>query len=357
MNSAYLLILSTQSIIEATAHIDANQLGAVVVVDNKKRLVGIITDGDIRRAVLSGMDLKEPISVLIKKKTPLADFGSAITATPDSTDSERLEQMKHYEIRHLPIVNNENEVVDLVLLETLLATPKQNMTAVVMAGGFGKRLSPLTDNLPKPMLPIDGKPVMERLIEQLKASGIHQVQVSTHYKPELIRNHFGDGSNFGVDIEYIQEENPLGTAGVLSLLGNPTKPLLIINGDIVTGIDFAAMQAFHDEHQSMMTVAVREVTIQVPYGVVQVNGVEIIDMVEKPSTSHFINAGIYLINPEALEYVPTGGQRMDMPDLVHKLITEGKRVVSFPIHEYWLDIGQMDDYHKAQHDVAQGIVK
>ena len=350
------LVKSTTPILKATAVIDANQKGAVIVVDARNKLLGVMTDGDVRRAILAGIDLKQPVSVLLKRRAAL--FGkSLICCREDAPHAEQLALLQKYQLRHLPVVNEKNEVVGLALVEDLLKEAAPKMTAVVMAGGFGKRLSPLTKDTPKPMLPVDGKPVLERLITQLRSSGIHKVQISTHYKPDLIVNHFGDGKEFDVDIGYIQESQPLGTAGALSLLPPIKDPLLVINGDIITGVDFSAMQAFHNEHRAMMTVAVREVTIQVPYGVVKVDGENVTGLEEKPSSSHFMNAGIYLLSPEAMQFVPRGGKRMDMPDLINALVKKKKRVVSFPVREYWLDIGQMEDYKKAQVDMALGMVK
>jgi NDP-sugar pyrophosphorylase family protein len=224
-----------------------------------------------------------------------------------------------------------------------------------MAGGFGNRLRPLTEDLPKPMLPVGGRPLMERIVEQLRDVGIHQLSVTTHYKPEVIADHFGDGSQFGVKIDYVREEQPLGTAGALGMIDQPEGLLLVMNGDIVTQLNFRAMVDFHHEHKADMTVAVRKFDFQVPFGVVETEGVLITGLAEKPSLGFFVNAGIYLLEPTAHRNIPRG-QRFDMTDLIDHLLAEKRRVVSFPIREYWLDIGHDADYEQAQDDLKNGRI-
>jgi len=353
MDISPFLVQANVSILAATAAIDANRKGAVIVVLGGGHLYGLVTDGDVRRAILAGLDLREPVSVLLERRHKSL-YPAPISANEKDSESARLALMREHKIRHLPIVNDQNVVVDLVLLDNLLAQPTPPIKALVMAGGSGQRLRPLTNELPKPMLPVHGKPLLERLIEQLRSAGIHHVKVTTHYKPEHILKHFGGGEDFGVQIEYVQESEPLGTAGALGLLEPLNEPLLIINGDILTRVDFAALRSFHQEHQAEMTVAVREYTFQVPYGVITVQDVDAIAIEEKPSMTWFVNAGIYLLSPTALEFAPRNGTRMDMPDLINTLIRNARRVVSFPIREYWLDIGQLDDYERAQKDVAHG---
>ena len=346
------LVSPQAAILEAVAVIDANRQGAALVVDAEQRLAGVITDGDIRRAVLAGVDLQQPVLALLELRSK-ALYPTSIVAPIAMTDAERLELMRLHKIRHLPILDEYGSVVDLVLLDDLLISTMP-LTAVIMAGGFGTRLRPLTDDLPKPMLPLDGKPLLERLVEQLRTTGVHRVQLTTHYKRHLIEDYFGNGDDYGVQINYVHEDQPLGTAGALGLLDPPTEPLLVINGDILTRVDFRALFAFHQEHGAVMTVAVREYTSQIPYGVVEGDGVEIRRVVEKPTARYFVNAGIYLIEPAALAMIPRDGSRFDMPDMINTLINSGHRVVSFPIREYWLDIGQLEEYQRAQDDVVSG---
>jgi NDP-sugar pyrophosphorylase family protein len=219
-----------------------------------------------------------------------------------------------------------------------------------MAGGFGTRLRPLTNDLPKPMLPVGSKPLLELIVDQLKRAGIRRLNVATHYKGDMISEHFKDGQDFGVEIRYVKEDQPLGTAGALSLLEDSEEPLLVINGDILTRVDFREMLNFHREHKADLTIAVRQYEFNVPYGVVETDGVAVKGISEKPTVRQFINAGMYLLNPSVRRLVPNG-QPYDIPDLVHRMIAEGRPVVCFPVREYWLDIGIEDQYVKAQADV------
>lgn len=355
MSIAQYLIQPQSSVLEAIAAIDANRRGVALVVDGRNHLLGVVTDGDVRRAILAGLDLRLPVTELLERRARHL-YPTPISAPADLGAAEHLLLMRRHQIRHLPLVDEGGAVVDLALLDDLISGSPPGLTAVVMAGGFGKRLRPLTEDLPKPMLPLGGRPLMERLIEQLRAAEIHRVHVTTHYKGERIVEHFGDGASFGVEINYVQESQPLGTAGALSLLPEQDEPLLVINGDILTRVDFAALFAFHGEHQADLTVGVREIQSQVPYGVVELDGVEITRVVEKPTQRYFISAGIYLLAPRALRAIPRDGRRFDMPDLINLLIGQGCRVVSFPIREYWLDIGHMEHYAQAQADAAQGRI-
>jgi NDP-sugar pyrophosphorylase family protein len=224
-----------------------------------------------------------------------------------------------------------------------------------MAGGFGSRLRPLTDDLPKPMLPVGDCPLMEHIVNQLRASGIRQVKVTTHYKPEAITGYFGDGHNFGVKIDYLHEEHPLGTAGALGLMSPPQGPLLVMNGDILSRVNFRAMVDFHREYGAQLTMGVRLHEYQVPYGVVEPDGVVVRQLTEKPTLRLFVNAGIYLLEPEVYDYIRRPvTERFDMTDLIQRLLVAEQRVVSFPISEYWRDIGQHADYKDALEDIKIG---
>jgi len=222
-----------------------------------------------------------------------------------------------------------------------------------MAGGYGRRLLPLTESTPKPMLPIGDQPLMELMIGQLRDAGIRRVNVTTHFEPEKIRDHFGDGARFGVDMNYVSEERPLGTAGALRLIEPGGEPMLIINGDILTKVDIRAMLDFHNDHKADLTVGVREYDFQVPYGVVETAETRVVRVNEKPVYRFFVNAGIYLLQPALEEFIPSS-ERFDMTDLIEQLVAAGRTVVSFPIMEYWLDIGRLADYERAQQDVKSG---
>jgi NDP-sugar pyrophosphorylase family protein len=224
-----------------------------------------------------------------------------------------------------------------------------------MAGGYGKRLLPLTEQLPKPMLPVGDKPLLERTIQQLRRSGIRDISLTTHYLPESINQYFGDGSAFGVRLNYLKEDYPLGTAGGLKLMKGTGNPFIVINGDIITGVPFQEMLNFHRKHHASLTVGVRKYGVEVPFGVVDLEEVRVSHIREKPSFNFFINAGIYLLEPEVCDLIPLG-QRFDMTQLIERLIDAGKVVVSFPIMEYWLDVGRHEDYAKAQEDVRNGVL-
>jgi len=227
---------------------------------------------------------------------------------------------------------------------------------MVMAGGLGRRLTPLTDEVPKPMLPVGDRPVLEHIISQLKESGIQRINITTHYKSEQIREYFGDGREFGVQIQYVSEDRPLGTAGAVGLIETLEEPLLVINGDILTSVDYRAMLAYHQEHKADMTVAVRKYDFQVPYGILECEGSRVLSVEEKPTYEFFVNAGMYLLQPEIHSFIPNG-QPLDMTDLIAKLIAEGRHVVSFPILEYWVDIGEHTDYERAKRDFTEGKLR
>jgi len=333
--------------------IEANGQAIALVLDEDGRLQATVTDGDIRRAILNQTDLDRPILNLFENTPPALGRGP-VTAPQGTSSEELLRLMSEFGIRHIPIVDSSDRVLEISLLSDLIQNQQLPVTAVVMAGGRGSRLRPLTENLPKPMLPLAGRPVMELIIEQLKKAGIRQVNLTTHFQSKVIHNHFGDGRSFGVDIDYVEEDQPLGTAGSLSLLQESNDPLLVINGDILTKVDFRAMVDFHHEHEAEMTVAVRPHEVQIPYGVVETDGAIITGITEKPTIQNFINAGIYLLNPNVRRLVPEG-EKYDMPDLIQRLINEGRCVASFPVHEYWLDIGQLDDYEQAQIDFESEV--
>ena len=227
------------------------------------------------------------------------------------------------------------------------------VSAVVMAGGYGARLRPLTNEIPKPMLPLGDKPLLERTIDSLRKCGVQQVYMATHYKPEAFSNYFGDGRAFGIQIDYIHEEQPLGTAGVLAALPKGDDPLLVINGDIVTDVSYGAMLRFHQESAAEMTVGVRQYEFSVPYGVMEMEGTNILGLKEKPTHHFFVNAGIYLIERRAAQHVPSGCN-FDMPQLIESLVALERKVIGFPISEYWLDIGRLSDYEQARSDAESG---
>lgn len=333
---------------EAISQLNDAGTGALVVSSGNRRLDGLLTDGDIRRAVLQGRSLDSPCGECAVR--------SPFAARYPVSNAQALKLMLERDINHLPVVDDDNVLLDLLLRRDLSRDEKPGLSAVIMAGGFGKRLMPLTRQVPKPMLPVGDKPLLERTIDRLRSAGVRNVHLTTHYLPENIREHFGSGEKFGVRIDYAQEDDPLGTAGGLRLLPRPDTPFVVINGDILTGVSFDEMLQFHKRHGALLTVGVRKYEVNVPFGVVECDDVVITGLKEKPSLGFFINAGIYLLEPAAYDLIPEG-QFFNMTDLIDKALREGGKVVSFPIIEYWLDIGRHEDYQKAQEDVVGGKLK
>ncbi len=345
---ATLCIKRDSSLQDAMAMLDRSRIGIVLVVDDDWRLLGTITDGDCRRAMLDRVNLDQLISVLLARKATTA-YATPITAPMNAPSGTYLQLLKQHKILHLPLLDGEQRVAGLVTVDDFVPN-NIPLKAVVMAGGQGTRLNPLTEDMPKPMLPVGDRPIMEIIIQQLRDAGIKQVKVTTHHKPEKITDYFGDGSDFGVELSYVTEDRPLGTVGGLGLLETPQETTLVINGDILTQVDFRAMLAYHKEHGAELTVGVRHYDIKVPYGVVECDGPVVRRLSEKPVLGLFVNAGIYLLEPAVYRFIPNG-QRFDMTDLIQRLIEEGRPVVSFPVREYWLDIGQAADYEQAQEHV------
>ena len=336
---------------EAIAQIEVSRIGIVLVVDPEFRLLGTVTDGDLRRIILAGISLDEPISVLLARKTE-SPFAKPVAAPVGAGRTIFIELLNQHSIRHLPLVDHEQRVVALVTMDEFAPEPEPPMQAVIMAGGMGTRLRPLTEKLPKPMLPVGNQPLMEIIVNQLRDANISHVNVSVHHESEKITNYFGDGSKFGVEITYVTEDQPLGTAGALGLMETPQETVLVINGDILTQVDFRAMRTYHQEHNADLTVAVQQYDMQVPYGIVECEGASIRGMSEKPLLKFFVNAGIYLLEPSVYSFIPNG-ERYDMTDLIQRLLSEGRSVVAFPIREFWSDIGQHSDYEQAQEQVKK----
>lgn len=332
-------------IADAISQLDRAGTGALVLCAPGRQLRGVLTDGDIRRAILRKVPLDAP-SETIAVLSPVVAHGMISAA-------EALQVMLEHDINHLPVVDDMGMLLDLLLRKNLVAEVSTDLTAVIMAGGFGKRLLPLTEHVPKPMLPVGERPLLERTIEQLRDSGIREVHLTTHYLPESIVGHFGDGGAFGVRMNYSNEDQPLGTAGGLKLIPRPGGPFLVINGDILTRVSYPQMLRYHQKHGALLTVGVRVHEVQVPFGVVECDDARVTELKEKPRFTLLINAGIYLLEPSAWDYIPDG-RRFDMTDLIHRLLEEGQVVASFPIIEYWQDVGRHEDYRRAQEDLRDG---
>jgi dTDP-glucose pyrophosphorylase len=337
---------------DSVACVDRGGRGIALVVDDEQRLLGTITDGDVRRAMLTNINLDSPASVLLERKAN-SPYAKPLTSPVGTERETLLQMMKEQVIYQIPLLDDAGRVVDLVTWGDLIPIEDLPLHAVIMAGGLGLRMRPMTQDLPKPMLPVGGRPLMEHIVEQLHQVGIRQVSVTTHFMSEKIVEHFGDGRAFGVELNYVNEDQMLGTGGALGLLPTPRQPLLVINGDILTDVDFRAMLTFHQEHLAEMTVAVRHFDLQVPYGVIECDGSFVRQLKEKPQIRFLVNAGIYLLEPSVYDLIPSG-KHFNITDLVQWLLDAGRKVVSFPIREYWLDIGQHVDYAQAQEDVKNG---
>ena len=331
------------SIRDCWKQLDNGALRFVVVVDEDDRLLGVVTDGDIRRSLLGGRELSDKIENVMNRKP--------IVASPKLSKRDLIELMEKHGVLALPLVDEER-VVGVVELQKLLQVPQVENPVFIMAGGFGTRLRPLTDNCPKPMLQVGGRPLLETLIRSFKRKGFRNFYISTHYLPEIIRDYFGNGSSLGVNISYVHEEQPLGTGGALGLLppSMPDLPLIMINGDILTSVDFRALLDFHAKNGAHATICVRSHEITIPYGVIEGEGIDIASMAEKPTYRYFVNTGIYAVSPDVYRSVGIG-TKIDMPTLLQARMRSGLSVKKMPSHEYWLDIGRVDDFNKAQADI------
>ncbi len=320
--------------------IDEIGLQLALVVDNDRQLLGTVTDGDIRRALIKGVSLEEPISECMFKSPTVASFN-----TPKA---EVIQLMKDKSLRSIPLLKN-RVVVGLETLQFSEQQSKYDNPVFIMAGGFGTRLRPLTNNCPKPLLEVGDKPILETLILRFIKSGFHQFYISTHYLPHMIREYFGCGKRWGVSIKYVHEENPLGTGGALGLLPKnlPNLPVIMMNGDVLTKVDFEALLEFHNDNNASATMCVREYSYQVPFGVVESEGNKIKSMIEKPTQRFHVNAGIYVVSRSIIDDVKEH-EVIDMPTLLERYLD--KDVLLFPFHDYWLDIGRMDDFNRAQSD-------
>jgi dTDP-glucose pyrophosphorylase/predicted transcriptional regulator len=334
-------------ITEAIALLDKAGTGALVLCTGDRILCGLLTDGDIRRAILQGKSMGAPCGTIASLEP--------VIASCSIPTGEALHLMNQHDINHLPVVDADNRVIEFLLRKDLAVDVRIDLSAVIMAGGYGRRLLPLTENVPKPMLPVGDRPLLELIIQQLCRSGIRDVNVTTHYLQESIVNHFGDGEGFGVRLTYLKEDHPMGTAGGLKQMKRPKGSFLVINGDILTAVPFQEMLVYHRKHGAVLTVGVRKYDMQVPFGVVECDDVRITKLEEKPSLSFFINAGTYLLEPSAYDYIPDG-RPFDMTDLIQRLLEAGRLVVGFPIMEYWADVGRHEDYQKVQEYVLNGRI-
>lgn len=328
------------TIFEALEIIDKGSEQIALVLDGGYRLVGTVTDGDIRRGLLAGISLQESVQRIMNVKPTVA--------RANESHHEILTIMKNKSLLQIPVVDANDKVVGVRFIRELLEADRDENWVVLMAGGLGTRLRPLTENTPKPLLKVGDKPILEQIITRFAECGFKKFFVTVHYKAEMVKEYFGKGDQLGVSIDYLNEPVQLGTAGALGLLPErPAKPLFVMNADLVTDMNFAQLLSFHKEQQAHATMCVHQYDFQVPYGVVSLNGSHINQIDEKPTQSFFVNAGIYTLEPDVLDYVPKVSY-LDMPTLFTRLIEDGKSTAAFPIHEEWFDIGRIEDYVKAQ---------
>ncbi|WP_435274286.1 nucleotidyltransferase family protein [Psychrobium sp. nBUS_13] len=338
------ILISPDTSIKSTLRvIDTNALRVALVVDSEDKLLGIVSDGDIRRAIIADTPLSQSITSIMNT-TP-------ITAPFNTKKSKLAALMQEKDILAVPLLK-QGKVVGLSTLSDSLSQRSFENPVLIMAGGFGTRLGHLTKNCPKPMLKVGAKPMLESIIEQFIKVGFSNFYISTHYMAEKIHDYFGNGSHLGINITYVHEETPLGTGGALSLLPAdiPSLPLILMNGDILTQLDASKLLDFHDSEQADATMCVRPYEYTVPFGVIEGPDSKITSIVEKPSYHFLINAGIYVINPSVYQSIEMN-TAIDMPDIFNNMLTEKQNVAKFPIHEYWLDIGQTNDFDQAQHDI------
>lgn len=330
---------------EALKIIDEGAIRIAIVLDGDERVIGTLTDGDIRRGLLGGLSLDSTIENLYFKEPVLANI--------NDSKEEIIQKALRKQIYQIPIVDNDGKFVKIEELSNLLKVNTKHNRVILMAGGLGTRLRPLTQDTPKPLLKVGNKPILETIIENFAKYGFVNITISVNYKADMIREYFGDGSEFGVNIDYIQESKRMGTAGALSLIKDrPQEPFFVMNADLLTNVNFEHLLDFHLIEHSVATMCVREYDYQVPYGVIEIEGSNIVSIEEKPIHKFFVNAGIYVLSPQIFEYIPKD-QFYDMPTLFDDIIKDELKSISFPVHEYWLDIGRMSDFEQAQHEYGE----
>lgn len=330
---------------EALKIIDSGAIQIAIVVDKEDKLLGTITDGDIRRGILNNLSLDDSIKTLI--------FKNPTTAKISDTKEDILKKALAKKLHQIPIVDDLNRVISIKEIGELVRPQTKSNKVLLMVGGLGTRLRPLTENTPKPMLKVGNRPILQTIVEKFAEYGFINITMCVNYKSQIIKDFFGDGSQFGVNIEYILEEERMGTAGALSLLDStPSEPFFVMNGDLLTNVNFENLHDYHLNNKSIATMCVREYDFQVPYGVVNLDDNKIMSIEEKPVHKFFVSAGIYMLSPQALKYIPEN-KFYDMPTLFEKLIQMNEKIVSFPLREYWLDIGRIEEFEKANNEYSE----
>jgi dTDP-glucose pyrophosphorylase len=337
MNGVFVVGEET-ALIETLRRIDQGNL-QLAVVERDGKIVGTVTDGDVRRALLSGVSLDASVEQVMNRTPIVAPVGISNAAA--------LTLMRRHSIHQLPIVDAEGKVTEVKLIDDLAVAPPSDHWVILMAGGLGSRLKPLTNETPKPLLRIGDRPILETVLTGFVKAGFGKFFISINYKADMIREYFGNGSSWGVEISYLEERERLGTAGALSLLPErPEQPFFVMNGDLLTTVNFEQMLKYHREHQAFSTVCVREHSVTVPFGVVDFEDHRLVGIREKPTQKFFVNAGVYLLDPCILDHLDAN-EIIDMPSLIERTIARGKPSVGFPLREYWIDVGRLDDLQRA----------
>jgi dTDP-glucose pyrophosphorylase len=320
-----------------------------LVVDEFGRLEGAVTDGDVRRGLLKKVNLNDPVSKIMNSK-PIT--------LKDSTDKDKIAKfLKEKSLRQIILTDENSRVSNVVTVDCLFTKSAKPNKVFLMAGGLGSRLRPLTNDIPKPMLQVGGSPILQTIIEKFIDEGFQDFYLSVNYKKEIIQEHFQDGSEFECNIKYIEENKRMGTAGALSLLDEiPDEPMVVMNGDLLTRVKFENILDFHNNSNAIATMGIREYNFQVPFGVVNIDGSEITDISEKPNHKFFVNAGFYVLSPEAISRIPKD-EFYDMPTLFDDLRDEDKKTVAFPVREYWIDIGRKEELDKANEEYNSIFIK
>jgi dTDP-glucose pyrophosphorylase len=332
------------SIEQAIRNLDQVAIKIVLIVGEQGELLGTIFDGDIRRGLLRGLSLGSSIDSVIHH--------NPLVVPPDMARELVLQLMVANKVQQIPVVDAQRRVVGLHLWDEINAPLSRPNLMVIMAGGMGTRLRPHTENCPKPLLPVAGRPMLEHIIERARTEGFEHFILTTHYLGHMIEEYFGDGSRWQVRINYLREQSPLGTAGAIGLQWpRPELPFVVTNGDVLTDIRYSELLDFHVRYEAMATMAVREHEWQHPFGVVQTRGVDIMGFEEKPVVRTHINAGVYVLDPAALNELGVN-EHCDMPTLFERLQTKGLRTVAYPMHEPWLDVGRPADYEHAYKAVS-----
>ena len=345
MDPYSILLPQSKTAMDAISIIDKSEAKIALVKDNNESIIGTITDGDIRRALLCGEGLDCPVIKIMNKNFKFI----YIDEYKENTIS-LLKLIKEKELIAIPILDRQKKLVKVLFSTDLLENKIIENPVLIMAGGKGKRLYPQTENCPKPMLKVGNKPMLEIILENYILYGFKKFFISVHYKKEKIIDYFGDGEKWNVEIKYLVEEKPLGTAGCLSLLPkNINKSLIVINGDVITRLNPKKLLNFHNENKADGTICVTETEFNLPYGVVETEGIKLNGFQEKPSYRKLINAGIYVLNPNLISLIKSE-EYLDMPNLFEEANLNDKLIIVYPLHEYWIDVGLPEKLKEAQLD-------